>query len=455
MQRSGSRVAIAAFALLTVSLASMSRGMTAHADTGLTVSVIDGVHADAYPSMEADLSIVDPANGQLLTTVAPGDVTLTDDSGAARVTSVVAKPSTAVPTAYVLLFDTSGGMQPYLSRAQQIASQFIAKLGPRDVVRVVSFNTGTNESSTTWWIHDDPNLSAAISALTTSSKVALVNDAMTRAAIVANTAPAGITRKAVVAFLTIDGARAERQLSAEDVKNRFPPTTFSIGFGTPPADDQGLPQFLDSLGKYSGGAYWLFGSPTYPPDPVAATLDVTQRTWAVKFVADGLPDGKSHPLTITVKAADQRSGSVAANYTSAGLLSVTPVVVQGLKQGDSVDADRDLVVSLGGQKTWSSTQIELFSDCDPGGCGAAATSNGAPVTWKLASAPLSQGDHRLAIRVTASDGQRQFSGTQTITYSRSGTSFNLGVLFLFLGAGGIAIVATAVVIRRRAPTHGW
>ncbi len=449
------RFVAGACALILIAFTWLSGGGAARADGELAITIVGGVHVEAYPTLDANLSIVDPANGQALTTLVPGDISLGDDGRAARVLSVTPKLSTEVPTAYVLMFDTSGGMQPYLARAQELARQFISKLGPRDVVRVVSFNSAIDESSTAWWLHDDPNLDAAISRLTPSPNVALVNPAMTRSNVIVSTAPEGIARKAVVAFLTVDGARAERQLTAEEVKNRLPPTTFTFGFGIPPADDQGLPQFLDSLGKYSGGAYWLFGSEGYPADPSTAVLDVTQRTFDVQFVADRLPDGKQHPLTVSVKTADQRTGSTTADYTSGPLLAVTPLMVQGLKDGDSVDSDRDLVVSLGGQASWSSTKIELFSDCDPGECTPAATTSGSSLAWKLVSAPLAQGKHSLAIRLTANDSERQFSGTQTIAYSRSGTSFNLGAIFLFLGAGGVAIAATAVVIRRRLSANDW
>jgi hypothetical protein len=172
----------------------------------------------------------------------------------------------------------------------------------------------------------------------------------------------------------------------------------------------------------------------------------------VKFSSDALPDGKQHAVTFAIKTADQSSGSVTDAYVSAKLTKVTPVKVDGLRNGDAIDADRNVVVTLGGQKTWASTKLELFNDCAAGTCAAVATSTNGHAEWRIAASPLSQGDHQLAIRVTASDGQREFSDTQVVHYARAGTSFNLGAISLFLGAGGIAIAATAIIIRRRVPT---
>lgn len=449
MRRSSLGLA-AALAVLAVTLLG-GHSSPASADAELKVAVLGDVHSDAYPTIETTLSVVEGATGRPVAELSNDSVTITDDAGKQRVVSVDAVTSAEQPVSYVLLIDTSSVIGPYLQRVVDIADEFTARIGPNDVVRVVKFNSGADERGTNWVTKDDPNLLAQFQSLQPTDIPPLVGPSLIRAAAIAQSPPDGFQRRAVIAFVGLDGARTESGLQIDTIKSSLNATFFTFGFGETP--DQGLSFFLEDLGKYSGGAYWPVNAASYPADPTQLILDAMQRSWKVKFTADGLPDSKAHKFSAAVRDPLQRSGATDGQYQSGSLTKVSPITFKGITEKQSITQDRDIEVSYGGQHPWKSTKLELFQDCDPGHCSPVASAEDQAISWKIQVAPLGQGQHRLVARITASDGTREFSDTKTVRFQRSGTTFNLGAFALVAGIAAVAIVATSVLIRQKGQTR--
>ena len=416
----------------------------------LKVTLVGEVRSEQYPTAEVTLSAVDVVTGRPVTELTADGVELSDESGRLQVVDVSAVPSEKVPTAYVLLIDTGGAMSPYLVRATEVARGFIQRMGPSDVVRLVKFNDGVDDTGTNWVRRDDPNLAAQVSNLIATGQISLVKPALSRATEIAGTAPDGYGRHAVVALVAIDGARTETGLSIDKVKADVRAPTFAFGFGTAPIGHEELTFFLEEVRTYTGGAYWPTGSPTFPTDPFSTIFDAMQRTWRIRFRADSLPDGNEHSLKVTVRDSLQRSGQETAAYRSGRVGSVSPIQFKGIAGGDSVNGDRDIEVSIGGEKKWASWKIELFRDCDPSKCGAVASSDNRSLDWKLLGAPLEQGNHQLTARLTVSDGQREFTDIRSVKFTRAGTSWNFFAPALAFGLGAIVLVLVLAFARRAA-----
>ena len=106
-------------------------------------------------------------------------------------------------------------------------------------------------------------------------------------------------------------------------------------------------------------------------------------------------------------------------------------------------------VALGGSRAWKSSRIVLFIDCEPGHGAPVAMAQERALAWKLVVGGLDQGQHRLSARVTVSDGEREFSDTSVLVFQRSGTTLNLGAMFIIGGIATAAVGATSIAARRR------
>jgi len=420
----------------------------------LDVAVAGAVSAEAYPEIEATLSVIDAVSGRPVQDLKAENVRVSDDAGRARLLSLTASTSTPVATGYVLLVDTSALMsrvqadgKPYIQRAAEALEQFRAGMGRDDMARVVAFNQGV-ESRTNWVGRDDPNLVAAIRALSASAAPSELSPALVQAAAIANNPPPGVRSRAVVLVTAIEGKGNEPDLTLGTIKAQLSSTYFTIGVGTAGPGDVRLTEFFDDLAKYTGGGYWSINGPPAPPEQMQRLFGIMRKTWVARFVADGLPDGKSHRFTVAVEA-DGRVGEGGQSYEAGALMKVNPLQFRNIAAGETIGADRDVEVAIGGTRQWTSTRLELFLDCEPGRCQPVATAKDRSVQWKLVAGPLDQGDHRLVARLTASDGQREFTDTASVAFVRGGTTFNLGILFLFGGVAAAAAGATAIAVARR------
>jgi len=420
----------------------------------LDVAVAGGVRAADYPEIEATLSVIDAVTGRPLQDLTAEGVRISDDAGRARMVSITPSTATPVATGYVLLVDTSALMartqadgKPYIERAAEALEQFRAGMGREDMARVVAFNNGV-ESRTNWVGREDPNLVAAIRSLTVSAEPSLLSPALVEAAAIANNPPPGVRSRAVVVVTAIEGKGNEPDLTLGTIKAQLTSTYFTVGVGTAGPGDVRLTEFFDDLAKYTGGGYWAINGPPSPAEQMQRLFGIMRKTWTVRFIADGLPDGKSHRFTVAVES-NGRTGEGSQSYEAGALMQVSPVVFRNIAAGEKIGSDRDIEVAVGGTRPWTSTGVELFLDCEPGRCQPVATAKDRSVQWKLVAGPLDQGDHRLVARLTASDGQREYTDTASLTFVRGGTTFNLGILFLFGGVALVATGATAIAVTRR------
>lgn len=436
-------VRIIGLASLTVAaVAMLGTPGQATADGALVVSLPEPVTNTNYPTLEAMLSVVDSASGRPVAELEPGSLVVTDDAGRNEIISLSPSVAERTPVAFSILLDTGGAMAPHIARAKELVQTVVSQLGPNDVVRIVKFNEGTDEQGTNWVRRDDPNLAAQVAGWQAGNGLSLVVPALLKSSEVARQAPEGYARHLTVAFLSVDGARSEPGLNLDSV-SQIPTVTFAFGFGTPPTDLEGLPFFLEDLASQRGGAYWPVDSPRYAGNGPALLHETVHSVWVLSFRADRLPDNRSHNFRVEVRDRLQRSGVLEGSYAAGTLLDVSPLRIDGLGQSEQVNGDRRLTVSLTGEKQWPEWTIQLFKDCEPDHCGAAAESRNGSLDWRLIAGPLDQGEHRLYFRVTVKESGREFSETQVLRFTRIGTGWNLWTPTAVLG---LALVAAAVVV---------
>lgn len=452
--RAASRPALALLLALALgSAVAASRIHRVSAADELVVALLN-VDDSAYPEVRAEVSVVNRATGapeQLLTAqdFSVKDVETGADAQNVRVTPGTS-PAHPAATTYVLLIDTSSGAAPHLNQVRDSVLAFYNRLGSNDTVHIVYFNAGAQEQTSSGRAND-PNIVKALEQLATSKEPANLDSALRFAANLAAGVSTETSRRAVVLFTAIDDGRAVPALTPAEVTALHVPF-YVFGFGAAAnTPSQALRSFLESdLVKPTVGAY-------EPGDTDGdagrdAVLDLTQRVYTVQFRTEVLPDGASHPFSVSVTNHQQStSGEGNGIYKSGTLESVSPITIAGLDESDDLTDDRDIKVSLGG-KAWPSYTLQLFRDCDPARCpeGPVATSTDRALEYRVAVGPLDQGDHTYAVIATARDGAREFTSAVTPrTITRSGTTYNFPALVLFGGVALAAVAVTVIAARRR------
>ncbi len=436
-----------------------SPGATPGAVPGtLGVTLVGSVDDSSYPSVSANLSIVDAVTGRPETALDPANVA---PDPIAKITAV--SPSTAsLPAAYVVLLDTSGSMvnpaadgKTYMVHAKSLAKAFVAGVGPDDLVKLVTFNEHSVEK-TGWLKGNDANLSKAIDAVQSEAKRTFVSDGLVQAAKIANGRPNGYDRRAVVVITDASPADKDTNLSSATMRQQLGPPTFVVGLLTSSQVGAELTQLLSDVATYTGGSYQSAGTTPDGPTLFGPAYASTQSAWKVAFATDYAPDGNSHQEVLTITDAQQRSGTATVTYRSGNLPIISPLSVAGLKAGDVVTADSAVTISVGGSKTWKDARIDLFVDCDPSKCSPTLTSSNNPLTWRLSVASLTQGSHRIVMRLTTTDDQGlHYSSDQDLSFTRSGTTWNLAAVILIGGIGLLAIAAAFIASRRRGVKRSW
>ena len=252
-----------------------------------------------------------------------------------------------------------------------------------------------------------------------------------------------------------DASPADKDTNLSSAAMRQParPTDLRRGSLPPAQVGANLTQLLSDVATYTGGSYPSATSTTDTATLFKPVLASTQSTWRVTFSTDSAPDGNSHSETLALTDAQQRKGTATLTYHSGGLFLISPLKVDGLASGDAVTSDRTVTISVGGTKTWKDARIDLFVDCDPAHCSPNVTADNGPLTWRIAVASMTQGSHKAVIRLTTTDDQgTQFSAQTTLTFTRSGTTWNVAAVILVGGIGLLAVGAFFIAARRRG---GW
>ena len=252
----------------------------------------------------------------------------------------------------------------------------------------------------------------------------------------------------MLVFTDIDDKADEPDLRMDIMHASLTSTFFTYGVGAATVNDEKLTVFLDDLAKASGGGYWGIDGPPAPPEAMRLLVGITQRTWRVRFAADGLPDGQDHDLTITVRDSAQRSGQARQPYRAGTLDRVSPIIFRNIEDGERLTADRDIKIEIQGGHAWQSSRLELFRECEPARCTPVASASDGPLDWRIAVGNMDQGTHNLTARLTVSDGTREFTSLQTIGFERTGTTWNWPVLVLVAGLAAIGIAVTVIQMRR-------
>jgi Mg-chelatase subunit ChlD len=418
----------------------------------LAVTLVGSVDDSAYPTVSASLSIVDSVTGRPETALDAGNVS---PSPAAKVTAV-SSATASLPAAYVVVLDTSGSMadnaadgQTYMAHAKTLAKAFVAGVGPQDLVKLVTFDETTVEK-TGWLSSTDATLGTAIDQVDSEARKTYVSDGLVQAAKIANGRPTGYDRRAVVVITDASPADKDANLSSATMRQQLGPPTFVVGLLTPAEVGSELTQLLSDVATYTGGSYASADSNQDAAALFGPVWVSARSTWKITFSTDMTPDGNSHQEILTLTDAQQRTGTATVTYRSGGLALISPLKVQNLSSGDDVTADRTVTFSVGGTKTWKDARIDLFVDCDPTHCSPTFSADNGPLAWKIAIASTSQGNHNAVVRLTTTDDQgARYTSQQELTFTRSGTTWNVAAPILVGGIAVLFIGAFFIASRRR------
>jgi hypothetical protein len=380
-------------------------------------------------------------------------------SPTAKVTAI-SESTDSLPAAYVLLVDTSGSMvnkaadgQTYMAHAKSLAKAFAAGVGPDDLVKLVTFDE-TTVVKTGWLKGGDPNLGTAIDQVQSEARKTYVSDGLVQAAGIANGRPSGYDRRAIVVITDASPADKDPNLSSGAMRQKLGPPTFVVGLLPPAQVGASLTQLLSDVATYTGGSYASADSSADAATLFKPVLASTQSTWKITFSTDLAPDGNSHQEVLAITDSQQRTGAATLTYRSGGLFLVSPLKVENLVSGDAVTADRTVTISVGGTKTWTDARVDLFVDCDPAHCSPSSTADNGPLSWRMAVGSMTQGSHSVVIRlITTDDHGSHFSAQTTLSFTRSGTTWNFAAVILAGGVGLLAIGAFFIASRRRGVRH--
>jgi hypothetical protein len=412
---------------------------------GLSVALVGAVEDSTYPDVGLVLSVVDAVNGRPEPALTAGN--LTPDAAVADLT--VTADSAPLPGAYVLVLDTSGSMAnrtadkrtTYLERAKALALAFISQLGPNDQVNLIKFSGSA--SSLGWRAGTDAALTDAIAATKKASGTTHVSAALIAASAAANPVPAGISRRAVVVITDASSADKDANLTPDQMRSRLGPPTFIVGLtAVMPGSAEAVN--LQNVAAITGGSFAQVDASTDPAALFKPVLDSAHSVWKVRFHTDATPDGKTHQETIGISDAEQRTGRVTFSYLAGGLRTVSQIAIDGLAPDAVVTSDITLTVTVKGSRSWAHTQLALYIDCDPAECDPASSAVDGALAWPLAVGPLAQGRHMVVARLTVTDDQGKRFGPEelSLSFTRSGTTWNVAAVAL---VGGIALVAIGAV----------
>jgi Mg-chelatase subunit ChlD len=425
----------------------------------LSVTRVGDVDSNSYPQITATLSIIDGTTGRPESSLDAGAVS----APKAKVVSVTATTA-SLPTAYLLLLDTSGSMKDdaadgktYMDHAKGLAKSFATGVGPNDIVKLATFddpkaNPKTTGEKTPWLAGSSASLTQAIDSINAEAGRTLISTALVWAAGVANARPAGYDRRAIVLITDASPADKDANLSSAAMRQQLGPATFMIGMRSQAQVGSDLTKLLSDVATYTGGSYQSASDNANPTTLFAPVKASTSSAWRIVFSTDAFPDSSTHQQSLTITDAQQRSGAAVIPYQSGPLSSVTTLSVTGLRKDERITADRSITASITGSRNWQSANIDLYLDCVPTTCSAPTQSaRQSPLVWTLPAASLSQGAHRIWIRLTTSDGSAgPFTSEVEIDFTRTGTTWNFATVFLVGGIGLLLIGAFFIASRRRA-----
>jgi hypothetical protein len=435
---------------------------------GVTV-VANSVDSSSYPTVSVNLSIFDKATGRPErapeTVLGAGNVSL---SPAGQVTSVSA--STAdIPAAYVLDLDTSGSMgekgSPSMARAKALAQAFVAHLGANDYVRLLTFDV-TTKASPDWLKGNDPALAANIGKVNWEVGKTNLTDAFQKAVYWASTGlPPTVDRREIVMITDANLADNDLPKRTKDVNDlhKSAPPIFVVGLLPLPSSAAGATMSgeLSSLGTDTEGNYETADTTdaaTQAPTLFQEAWASTKSTWQVTFSADPVPADAQVDKELTIHDAQGATGTATVTYNSAGLFTTTKLNLD-LPDGATVTRDQTVTFSIGGYTTWKGGyQLQLFVDCDPRPQIAHCSPIGSPevsggqsgsLAWSMSVASLAQGVHIAYARLAVTYEGKQYFSTATLSFTRSGTTWNPGAVILTFGIGVAFIGAFFIAARRR------
>jgi VWFA-related protein len=426
----------AASIVVAVAIASVAAMPARAQDASLRIEVV-GVSDGVYPSARAIINIEDTSPGGL-PQLTPEDFTVLANGSPAAVSSVELANSEDAPLDLVVVIDTSGSMEGApLASAKAAAKAFINDLPPADRVSIINF--GDEVTMALDFTNDRLQAAAAIDGLVARGNTALYQ-AATVAAIKAGSSMA--SRRAIV--LLSDGADfggrsiATREESIIAVTNAAVPV-FAIAFGND-LDRAYLQQTAD----VSKGRYLEAPNPQDLQALYAGIGRILRSQYVVTFDAAAIATTPQTDLQITLKSGERIAEDQAIYRPLPNF--VPPVAIIGIADGETLDAARELTLSISGDVVV--TNVAWLVDEVP-----VAESSTPPFAFIYDPASFGGGDHMVRAAVQVGTGTLDTPVVQFASAPPATPGGGSLPIIPLAGAGGaifLVLLAGFLFIRARA-----
>jgi Ca-activated chloride channel family protein len=207
----------------------------------------------------------------------------------------------------VLLMDVSGSMATRLADVKKAATQFVAQMGPRDLVKAVQFNEKVTPLSD--FSKEKPGLIAAIGKAAAGGGTALHNALWTALADLESQKKAdGEEQRHRAIVVLTDGDDTSSAISSDEVllrANRADAAVYSLSldrFNGQPVTDSAAAVFLRELGEKTGGQL-LFPEMHNLDRTYRQLADELRHQYTLGYVSSNRStSGNMRKITVTVKS---------------------------------------------------------------------------------------------------------------------------------------------------------
>jgi VWFA-related protein len=422
---------IAAFTVLVAAIASAPATALHAQDAELRVT-ITSVTEDAYPHARAIVGIEN--TGDAAGTLTADDFAVTIDDQSAALVSADLAAAEDEPLDVLIMMDTSGTtLGAPLAAAQQAAKAFLNELAPADRVAVMSFSDEVHLLQD--YTNDRALAGAAIDALASGGNTALYQ-ATTVAAYKAAQSPA--RRKAIILLSDAAGEYGNKSIATRDEaiaaaeNGRVPFFNIAQGSGEDLA-------YFARIADVSRGRLLQAAGPGDLEALYVGIGRLLRSQYVVTFDASAA-SGDGSQVVITVSAGDAVSSAEVTYVPGQGFRPT--ISIEGVREGETVDALRDITVSVSSgtpRVRWYVDDVNVFELTAP------------PYVFPYHPGRFSEGEHTL--RAVTGDGAAAVESSVTFR-SIPPPSTGGGLPILPIAAVAIAMVlgaAAFVVMKKRAP----
>ena len=353
--------------------------------TGPTVAVT-GVDSQSFPTVSADLTVTG-SNGLPLVGLTASNFTVSEDGQLVPTGSLALNSDISQPLNLVLAVDISVNGSG-LAQIQAAADDFIATLGPKDQVAILSFYDQVDVVQP--FTSDKGVLKSDIDNLTAGGNGTAFNAAADKAVNLLAALPPG--RKAAIMFT--NSGDTTNNLAPEPILANAQAATvriYPMAFGTTVN-----PDLMRNWARFTGGQAYLLASAT-EIRPNLLTLGVLLRqSYKLSFKSGLSADNKTHAVTINFDYQGQLAQGQ-GSFTAVGGQVV--VVGPGITNGQTVRGRVFLIAEVNAPAPVKSVTFQLDGQV-------LTTLSAPPFRFDWDSSAAAPGVHTLTIKAVDAVGNQ-------------------------------------------------